>query len=385
MSKAVLAKRMDAMSESATLALNARAKQMMAEGKTVYNLTTGELATDTPDYIQKAVAKTLAKNKYTPVAGLPKLRQQIADHSREVYGLDWIQPDNVVVTASAKPALYATFLALINAGDEVIISTPAWVSHIELPKLAGATVIEVPLTASYDLDVESIKASITPKTKIVFVNSPHNPTGAIASKKSIEQLASVLKGTDITLISDDIYSKLVYQDDFTLVPTGGFDNLVIVSGFSKSQAITGWRVGYLIADKSIADATTALLSHITGNAALQSQYAAIAAMERDDQPPATTLADLKTKRELVLKGLSTIPGLKYNIPGGAFYVFLDLRGLTNDSAEWCEDLLVKAGVALVPGEAFSAPGFARLTFSGDAEILTKAIAEIKNFVSGGAK
>lgn len=380
-----LASRLATMNESATLALNARAKQLAAEGKTIYNLTAGELATDTPDYIQEAVAKKLDNNKYTPVAGLAELREKIAKHAQTFYELDWIQPANVVVTGGAKPALYATFLSLVNPGDEVIIPTPAWVSYIDLVQLVGGKVVQAPLTDTYDLDVEVIKSKITPKTKAILVTSPHNPTGSILSKQTIDELAVELKGTNITLISDDIYSTLVYEDDFALVPKSGFDNLVIINGFSKSQALTGWRIGYLIADITIAEAAATLLSHINGNAPLPSQYAAIAAMDHDDKPPQTTIDDLKTNRQIVVDGLANISGLKHNIPGGAFYVFLDIRDLSENSAQWCEDLLAETGVVLVPGEAFMAPGFARLTFSGDRAVLQKAVDEIKRFTGQGAK
>lgn len=385
MSKVDLASRLATLNESATLALNARAKQLAAEGKTIYNLTAGELATDTPDYIRSAVAKTLGKNKYTPVAGSPELRDKIAVHARSFYGLDWIKAENIVVTGGAKPALYAAFLSLINPGDEVIVPVPAWVSYMDLIRLAGGVVVEAPLTDTYDLDVETIRAKISPKTKAILINSPHNPTGAVFSKKPIEKLATALKGSDITLISDDIYTKLVFEDEFMLVPKAGFDNLVIINGFSKSQALTGWRIGYLIANKPVADAATALLSHINGNAALPSQYAALEAMARDDMPPVGTLDDLRRKRQIVVKALSEVPGLKVNNPGGAFYIFLDLRRLTDSSARWCEQLLVEAGVALVPGEAFAAPGFARLTFVGNDEVLKQAVEQIKLFVEKGSK
>jgi len=378
-----LASRLATMNESATLALNARAKQLAAEGRTIYNLTAGELATDTPEYIQESVSKTLAKNKYTPVAGLPELREAIATHAREFYGLEWIQPHNVVVTGGAKPALYASFLSLINPGDEVIVPNPAWVSYIDLIELVGGKVIHAPLTDSYDLDANLIKSKITPKTKAILVTSPHNPTGSIFSKQSVDQLAADLKGTNITLISDDIYSTLVYDDGFYLVPKASFDNLLIINGFSKSQALTGWRIGYLIADKAIADAATTLLSHITGNASLPSQYAALTAMNRGDKPPQSTIDHLKANRQIVVDGLSDITGLKHNVPGGAFYVFLDVRELSDNSAQWCEDLLAETGVVLVPGEAFMAPGFARLTFSGEKESLQKAVFEIKRFIEQG--
>jgi aspartate aminotransferase len=380
MSQRGLSRRLDALNESATLALNARAKQLAAEGRTIYNLTAGELAADTPEYIQEAVAGTLDKNKYTPVPGLPELRTAIAGHAKEFYDVDWIKPPNVVVTSGAKPALYGAFLALLDEGDEVIVPVPAWVSYMDLIELAGGKVVQVPLTEHYDLDVAAIKAAITGKTKAIIINSPQNPTGSVYSKESVHQLAQELAGSGIWVISDDIYTKLVFEDDFEPVPKAGFENLVIINGFSKSQALTGWRIGYLIAGKELAAAVTGLLSHITGNAPLPGQYAALKAMELDDKPPQETIKALKEQRELVASALDEIKGIKYHKPEGAFYFFLDLRGITGNSAEWCEQLLLKRGVALVPGEAFMAPGFARLTFVADRDILKKALAAIKDFV-----
>lgn len=380
MNDITLAGRMDLMKESATLALNARAKSLAAEGSTIYNLTAGELSTDTPDYIQAAVAKTLKLNKYTPVAGLPELREAIARESRAFYGLDWIQPKNVVVSAGAKPALYGALLALINPGDEVIVPVPAWVSYIHLIELVGGIAVPVPLTDDFDIDAQAVKAKLSPRTKAILINSPHNPTGAIFSKAALEELKAVLKGSGVTVIADDIYARLVYDDSFTLTPTIGFEQVVIINGFSKSQALTGWRIGYVIASESVARAVTGLLSHITGNAAVPSQEAALAAMARHDQPPAETLDMLRAQRKQVDSALKDVAGVSYHLPGGAFYFFLDVKQLGGSSAEWCERLLIEAGVALVPGEAFLAPGFARLTFSADGSTLSKALEKITEFI-----
>ena len=380
MSDTILAQRMAMMQESATLALNARAKQLTAEGRTIYNFTAGELASDTPEYIQRAVSRILKRNKYTPVAGMNDLRQIIAAESRSFYGLKWITPENVVVSGGAKPALYATFLALINPGDEVILPVPAWVSYVHLIELAGGIAVPVPLSDNFDIDAAAIKAKLSKRTKAIVVNSPHNPTGAIFSKTALKELAAVIHGTGIIVIADDIYSKLVYDDGFTPVPTVGFEHVLIINGFSKSQALTGWRIGYAIASLQIARAITQLLSHITGNAAVPSQEAAIAAMARHDRPPAETLADLSSKRQAVAAALRDIEGIRYQLPGGSFYFFIDVRQLTKDSADWCERLLNEAGVALVPGEAFLAPGYARLTFSVDQATLDQGLAALTRFI-----
>ncbi len=376
-----LASRMAVMKESPTMAMNARAKQLAASGKTIYNLTAGELAADTPEYIKEAVARKLHMNKYTPVAGIPELREKIANNACEFYGLDWIQPSNVVVTAGSKPAIYASLLVLVNPGDEVIVPIPVWRSHTQLIELVGGVPVEVPLTDDFDLDVKAITDQINPRTKVIILNSPHNPTGTIFSKEALIELSAVLNGTGITVISDDIYVKLVYDKGFTLVPTCDFERVVIINGFSKSQALTGWRIGYLIADEKIAKAATGLLSHITGNAPMPSQQAALVALSRDDRPPAETIEILERQRKLVDDALKKIPNLKYQLPGGAFYFFIDLRGIAKNSAEWCEQLLVETGVALVPGEAFSAPGFARLSFVSDETTLVKALEQIRQFVA----
>lgn len=376
-----LADRLSTMNESATLALNARVRQLATEGKQVFNLTAGELADDTPDYIKSYVSDKLHVNKYTPVAGMAELRSHIAEMAKDYYGLEWISPDNVLVTAGAKPALYVSFMALLDPGDEVIVPIPAWVSYNKLIELAGGVVVEVPLSESYDLDVSAIAKHITPKTKAILLNSPQNPTGAIYSKASLFELAKVLRGKGITIISDDIYSKLLYTDTFTPVPTIGFEHLIIISGFSKSQALTGWRIGYVIAeDISLVKGMTGIISHAMGNAAVPSQMAALAAMEKNDTPPKATLDKLKARRALVLKHLQGIDGLTFHIPDGAFYFFLDLRKITNDSTKWCEALLEQTGVALVPGEAFSAPGFARLTFVTDDKTLGEALIRITAFI-----
>ncbi|MDF2461206.1 MAG: aminotransferase [Candidatus Saccharibacteria bacterium] len=378
--KPVLAKRLESLEESATLALNARVKQMVAAGETIYNLTAGELDGDTPAYIQQAVAKTLHLNKYTPVPGMPALREAIARHASDFYDVPF-SPAQAVVTAGAKPALGAAFLALLNPGDEVIVPTPAWVSYNHLIELAGGRVVEVPLTDRWDLDVRAIAKAITPRTRAIIVNSPHNPTGAVFTSASQRELAKLLTGRPITVIADDIYNKLVFTRSFQPITKLGFkpDQLVIINGWSKSQALTGWRIGYVLAHPDVAAAITALLSHFTGNAAVPSQQAALTALAAGDVPG--KLETLRHRRDLVAQGLKRIPKLNFVTPGGAFYFMIDLRTVTSDSAAWCEQLLTKYHVALVPGEAFSAPGFARLSFAADDATLQSAISAIAQAVT----
>jgi aspartate aminotransferase len=224
-------------------------------------------------------------------------------------------------------------------------------------------------------------SKVTKRTKAIIINSPHNPTGAIFSADSLKTLAAKLNEQRVMVIADDIYVKLTYTDNFLPVPSAGFTNLVIVNGFSKSQALTGWRIGYATADKQLIQAMINLQSHLLGNAALPSQEAALAALTKHDQPPASTISALKRQRQMVMDSLDALAGIDYHCPEGAFYIFIDLRRLTKlPSSEWCERLLNQTGVALVPGEAFSAPGFARLSFVAGGSALEPALKALSEFV-----
>lgn len=376
----MLSKRLANLEESVTLALNAKVKGLQASGQTVYNLTAGEPDCDTPVYIQKAVAKALDQNKYTPSAGLPALRDAIALSAQVFYAAKWIKEKNIVVTAGAKPALFASFQALLDPGDEVIIPTPSWVSYRHQVELAGGAVVEVPLKSDFDLDAKAMAQKIGPRTKIILINSPHNPTGSVFSVNEIAKLARAVKDKPIFVLSDDIYARLVYDHDYCPITTQPFnkDRLVIINGFSKSQALTGWRIGYLIAPPAVATAVTQLLSHVFGNAPLPSQIAALSALERGDKPP--MLKDLRRRRKLVSKALAKIPKIEFTLPGGAFYFFIDVRQMTYDSQTWCENLLAKKQVALVPGEAFGAPGFVRLSFAASDKTLVDGLKKMREFV-----
>ena len=213
----LLSGRVASLEESATLALNAKVKQMQAEGREVFNLTAGELDFSTPDYIQKSVASQLDQNKYTAAAGLPGLRQAIAQYENKRLGLSSIEAANIVVTAGAKTGLYGLLQVLLNPGDEVILPIPAWVSYVHMITLAGGQAIPVPLTPKADLDAETIKKALTPKTKLIIINSPHNPTGAVFSKKALTNLARTIKGKPVMVISDEIYATLTYGKQFVSI------------------------------------------------------------------------------------------------------------------------------------------------------------------------
>ena len=268
-----LSDKLQTIEESATLALNTKAKKMAAEGKTIYNFTAGEPSTDTPEYIKKYVATKLDQNRYTPVGGIYELREAIAKHCTGFYGSNFT-PENVMVVAGGKPGLYLSLLAIINPGDEVILPCPAWVSYKYIIELAGGVVVEARLAENFDLNVTEIESKLSEKTKAIIINSPNNPTGSVYSPASLRKLAERLEQTDITVLADDMYVKLLYTDDFEPITNFSFKNLIISSGFSKSQALTGWRVGYVIAPPEIIRAIIKLQSHLLGNTANLSQYGA---------------------------------------------------------------------------------------------------------------
>lgn len=363
--------------ESATLALNARVKEMASSGKEIYNLTAGELSCDTPQYIQDYVSDKLDQNKYTPVNGLPELRKAIAKYAKEFYKQEWINEENVVVSPSVKPGIWASLVSMVNPGDEIILPSPTWVSYKHIIHLAGAKLISTGLDTNFDLDINDIRSKITEKTKIIILNSPQNPTGAVYSPDKISQLVELSNEHNITILSDEIYSRLVFDPKFKPVSSFSFNNLVILDGFSKSQALSGWRIGYIIAPSNIAKACTKILSHTMGNASVISQYAGLAALGNNNKP--VMFDELKSNLELACDKLDKIDKIKYVKPAGAFYIFLDIRQMSARSLEWCEDLLQKKGVALVPGEAFNAPGFARISFSAHSAVISQALDLLKEY------
>lgn len=232
------------------------------------------------------------------------------------------------------------------------------------------------------MDVSAIEKAITDKTKAIIINSPNNPTGSIYSPDSLRKLSELLAGKDIAVLADDMYTKLVYAENFEPITKFDFKNLIISSGFSKSQALTGWRVGYVIASAESIKAMAKLQSHLLGNVSNLSQYAAIAGLEHNDEPP--MYDELKSNRDIVVEKLEGVGKIKFTPPAGAFYAFIDIRGITDDSFGWCEKMLAEKGVALVPGEAFFAPGYVRLSFTTDKNTLSEGLEKIKEFIEGEA-
>lgn len=361
--------------ESLTLKLNALANKLSVEGKNIINLTAGELDFPTPSYIQKEIKRKAGLNKYTPTGGLPDLRKAIAQFVYKDYG--WkIGPENVAVTSGGKQALFESMFAILKKGDEVILLSPDWVTYRHQIILNEAMPVVVPLNKKFDLDIEKIKKAINKKTKAIILNSPNNPTGAIFSEASLLELKKFLKNKAIYLIVDDTYSKIIYDKNYIspalFAPSKKY--LILVNSFSKSQALTGWRIGYVIATQDIIEAVISFQSHTTGNTSLLSQFAALEVIKKGDKTEKFVKV-LKKQRDLANKLLYAIPKISYELPMGAFYFFINVSKIETNTIKFCRYLLEK-GLVLVPGEAFGSGGFVRLSFSTS---MSKLIAGLKLF------
>ena len=365
-------------SESLTLKLNSLANKLKAEGKDIVNLTAGELDFPTPIFVQKEIKAKVGLNKYTPTGGTTSLRNAIA---RQVYkDYKWkITSSNVAVTAGGKQALFESMFTILKKGDEVIVPSPDWVTYRYQIILNDATPVIVPLDKKFDLDVEKIKKAISKKTKAIILNSPNNPTGSIYSQASLLKLKKILKNKKIYLIVDDIYSKIVYDKTYKSPVFFASDKkyLILINSFSKSQALTGWRIGYVVANEKIIEAINSYQSHTTGNASLLSQIAAEKIIEKGDKTDGFVKI-LRARKDLVNNLLSTIPRISYEIPKGAFYYFIDVSKIETNTIKFCEDLL-DSGLVLVPGDAFGRKGFVRLSFSAEKSKIVKGIKIFKEF------
>lgn len=379
-------KRLQMLSESQTLALTKLVRQLQAEGKDVVGLTLGEPDFDTPDHIREAAIAAIREGftHYTPVAGIPQLRQAIAAVYKP-HGADYTQA-NVVVSNGAKQSVVNVVMSLLDPGDEVIIPVPYWVSYIEIFKMAEAEVNEVQTTieSGYKMTAAQLEAAITPKTKMVLLNSPNNPTGGMYSQAEAAALVKVLeKHPDIILVSDEIYEHIWFEHPtvcFASFPSI-LDRLVIISGVSKGFAMTGWRIGYSISPKWIAELCEKYQGQITSGASSVSQKAALAAYTGSMEPSEKMRLEFKRRRDFMGAKLQAIPQLRSYNPPGAFYFYPDLSaflGKTTPKGETIRDidhlteyLLLEGGVAVIPGTAFGTDCHVRISYAYAMEILEK--------------
>lgn len=391
-----LSDRIKRMGTSATLAMAAKTRELKAQGKDIIGLSLGEPDFDIPEFIKQAAIEAVEQNysKYTPVDGYMELKEAICEKFARDNGLIY-QPSQIVVSTGAKQCLANVALSMINQGNEVIFPAPYWVSYRDICSLAGGTPVEVETLLSNDFKMtpEQLERAITPRTKMLWINSPCNPSGAVYSKEELEGLAAVLrKHPNIFVLSDEIYEYINFTGGYTSIASieGMYERTITVNGVSKAFAMTGWRIGYMGAPAWLAKACTKMQGQITSGANAIAQRATIAALKAPKDEIQYMIDAFRSRRELVMKLLGGIEGFKLSMPEGAFYVFPDishyfgkqLRGRQiNNASDFSLYLLEEAGVATVTGEAFGDKKCIRLSYAASEEALTEAIRRIKASLS----
>jgi aspartate aminotransferase len=382
---------------SATIAAAARAKALKSQGITVYDFTLGEPDFNTPEHIQEAAraAMRAGHTHYTASGGIPELKKAICAAYERDYTFHY-EPSQVLVSNGAKHSIHNVLTALCGPGDEVIIPAPYWVSYEALTELAGAKPVIVPTTeaSGFRLSGEDFERAITPKTKLLLLNSPSNPTGATYSAAGLEALARVAQRHNVYVCSDEIYEKLLYTDEpfrsFSTLLGGIADRTIIISGVSKAYAMTGWRIGWTLAPKELTAAMDNLQSQETSNPCSVSQYAALAALNGPQDCVESMRQEFIKRRAYTLERVRSLPGISLPDPGGAFYAFFNVspyfgkplgQGTKVDNATaFCSALLDEAHVALVSGDAFGAPGYVRLSFATGMDVLQAGLDALAKFL-----
>lgn len=387
-----LASRIQQVQPSLTLAITAKANAMRADGKDVCSFSAGEPDFDTPAHVCEAAKAALdaGKTRYGPAAGELKLRQAIATKLQTDNGLSYTS-DNIAVTNGGKQSLFNLMMAIIQPGDEVIIPAPYWVSYPEMVKLAEGTPVIVQTDAStgFRITPEQLRAAITPKSKLFVLNSPSNPTGMVYTPDEIRALAEVVVEQNIWVVSDEIYEKILYDGETHLsigtVSPEVFERTIISNGFAKAYAMTGWRVGYLAAPQPIIKATTAIQGHSTSNVCTFAQYGAIAALEGSQDCVQEMLSAFTQRRKVMLNGLNAIPGVSCLAPKGAFYMFANISKTGMTSLDFCKELLEEQHVAAIPGVAFGADDYIRLSYATGLTTIEKGLERMATFAKSRLK
>lgn len=386
-----ISNRVSSLAQSQTLAMSQKSNELKAQGVDVINLSVGEPDFHTPDHIKEAAKRAIDENFsfYSPVPGFMSLRKAVSEKLSRENGLDY-KPEQIVVSGGAKQALCNVILSTVNPGDEVIIPTPAWVSYVEMVKLAEGKNVLVPsgIESDFKMTPEQLEAAITPKTKMLLICSPSNPTGSVYSRDELAALVEVIKRhPDIIVLADEIYEHINYTGEFTSLASFKeiADRTVVVNGVSKAYAMTGWRIGYCAAPLTIAKACTKLQGQYTSGASSIAQKAAEAAYTGSQACVEEMRQAFERRRNLVVKLASEIPGLKVNEPKGAFYLFpevssyfgkTDGQRTINDASNLAMYLLEEGHVATVAGDAFCAPGYIRLSYATSDDNIREAMKRI---------
>ncbi len=374
------------LSPSLTLSIDSKAKAMKAEGIDVCGFGAGEPDFDTPEHIKAAAIAALEAGftKYTPSAGLPELRQAIAEKLEADNQISY-RPSQIVVSSGAKHSCYNAILATCQPGDEVLIPSPYWVSYPDMVRLAGAEPVIVPTTErnGWKMRAADFENAMTPRTKMVILNSPGNPTGAVYTREELEGIVEVAAEEDIYILSDEIYEKLVYDDakhvSIASLSPEAYGLTITVNGFSKAYAMTGWRLGYLAAPEAVAKAVDNIQSHSTSHPCSFAQKGAIAALKGDQQPLADMRDEFSMRRDYMFDRITKIPNITAVKPQGAFYILVNISQLGLSSQNFADRLLSKANVAVVPGAAFGDDRTVRLSYATSIDVIKKGLDRFQDF------
>ena len=379
--------RASSLSPSLTLAIDSKAKQMKAEGQDVVGFGAGEPDFDTPKHIKDAAIKALNEGftKYTPASGIPELRQAIADKFKKENGLTY-KPSQIIVSCGGKHSCYNVILATCQEGDEVVIPAPYWLSYPEMVKLAAAkpVIVETTDKTEFKITPEQLREAITPKTRLFILNSPSNPTGSVYTPEEIKTLGDICVEKGVLIMSDEIYEHLLY-DGATHKSVASFspahyEHTIVVHGFAKAWSMTGWRLGWLAAPEPIAKAIDAIQSHSTSNPTSFAQKGAVAALTGPQDHLQLWLAEFNKRRTFAWKKLNTIPNVSCVNVKGAFYLFPNIAKSGLNSTDFCARLLEAEKVAAVPGIAFGADDYIRLSYATSMANIEKGLERIERFV-----
>ncbi len=392
----MLSEKVQSMTESATLKMAKKGRELAAKGVKVISLSLGEPDFDTPQHIKDAATEGLAKGitKYTPVSGLPILKKAIIDKLQRDNGIAY-EDNQIIVSNGAKQTIANICMALLNEGDEAIIFAPYWVSYVEIVKFSGGipVVISAGIEKDFKVTADQLEAAITNKTKLIIYSSPCNPSGSVFSQSELESLAEVIKKHDnIIVLSDEIYEHINFEGKHVSISSipGMKDITAVVNGFAKGYSMTGWRLGYMAGPAWLASACDKVQGQITSGASSFGQYAGAVALNSDHKPTHDMVIEFHKRRDLIIELFSQIPGIKVNRPTGAFYLFPDVSyyfGKTNgthtitDADEFCELVLSEAHVACVSGAAFGDDNCIRISYAASEDALRNAVKQISDFLS----
>jgi aspartate aminotransferase len=385
----MLSKRIQSLSESITIAISTLARDLKASGKDVISFSAGEPDFDTPQVIKDAAIKAIqdGHTKYTAVDGTVNVKKAIAEKLKRDNGLDYELSD-IMVNVGAKHSLFNLFQALIDDEAEVIIPAPYWVTYPELAIYSGGKVVEVMTKEEngFKITADELKSVITPKSKLLILTTPSNPTGAVYTKEELKAIADVLKGTNIFVASDEMYEKLVYDVEFTSaasISEDMYQRTITINGLSKSVAMTGWRFGYMASpNKELMKSMKGLQSQSTSNINSITQEAAVTALSGEaDKDIEMMRVEFQKRRDLACELFNAIDGISVIKPDGAFYLYVNISHYSNDSMQFCKDLLEQKGVAVVPGVGFGMDGYFRFSFATDEASIKEGIKRVEDFVT----